>query len=132
MKIKHSVIVIFLFTLNGCKESSIVPLIGDWKLIAISTNENNNSFTSVNSDKILTFKDDQTFECNVNLLDEKIKSGCQNGSYSTENQTVYIKECFSIAGIAIPTGFQYEINSSGNLIVSLNCQEFCIEKYKKL
>lgn len=116
------------FSCNSSDSVENVDLIGNWRLIEILADPGNGSgtFTSVISDKIITFENGGTITSNGNLCDMSINSDNQtSGTYSVTNMTFNSLDCH------MPNqDFSFEQN--GNiLIVNYPCIEPCRAKFIK-
>jgi len=105
-----------------------VELIGDWRLIEIYSDpgDGSGSFTSVNSQKIITFNEDGSITSNGSLCDISITSNNPtSGVYSLIDSTFTTQDC-GFDGIAYR--FEKTLNT---LIISYPCIEGCGSKYIK-
>ena len=108
--------------------NSDTELIGNWKLIEVleDPGDGSGTFSSVASDKIITFKSGGIITSNGNLCDMTINAGTQTtGSYSFSESTFNSSACND------PT-YNYTYEQSGDvLIINYPCIEPCKAKYKK-
>ncbi len=111
---------------NDC--NSDTELIGNWKLIEILADPGDGSgiFSSVESHKIITFKNNGTITSNGNLCDMSITSDNQtSGTYSNSEMS------FSSANCNNPD-YDFTFEQNGNvLIINYPCFEPCQAKYMK-
>lgn len=120
-----------LFSCNSDDDNNSnieTELVGNWKLIEILADPGDGSgaFSSVESDKIITFESSGIITSNGNLCSMTINSGSQSsGTYSSSEST------FSSASCNNPNyNYTYEKNRN-ILIISYPCIEACKAKYIK-
>ena len=118
-----------LFSCNNDDDSNTeTNLIGDWKLIEVLADPGDGSgtFNSVESEKIITFKNDGTITSNGNLCDMSISSDNQtSGTYSNLEMTFNSTNCNDSA-------YDFTFEQNGDiLIINYPCIEPCQAKYIK-
>ena len=103
-------------------------LIGNWKLIEVYVDPGDGSgtFSSVKSNKTITFQNDGIITSNGNLCDMSINSDSQtSGTYSKAEMSFNSADCNN------PT-YDFTFEQNGNiLIINYPCFEACQSKYKK-
>lgn len=122
--------VVILFSCNNDDDStSETELIGNWKLIEVLADPGDGSgtFSSVESDKILTFGSGGTITSNGNLCDLSINSGNEtSGTYTNSESTFNSSDCNN-------PDYNFTYEQTGNiLIINYPCIEACRAKYKKV
>jgi hypothetical protein len=113
---------------NDNNSSSNEELVGNWKLIEVLADPGDGSgtFSSVESNKIITFENDGIITSNGNLCDMSISSGNQtSGTYSNSESTFNSSECNNP-----DYNFTFEKNEN-ILIINYPCIEPCKAKYMK-
>ncbi|MBO3097044.1 lipocalin family protein [Gelidibacter pelagius] len=118
-----------LFSCNNDDDSNPnTDLIGNWQLIEVLSDPGDGSgtFTSVESDKTITFKSGGIIASNGNLCDMGINSGNPtSGTYSTSKWTFNSPDCDN-------PEYDFTFEQNGNiLIINYPCIEPCKVKYKK-
>ncbi len=118
-----------LFSCNNDDDSnSEIELVGNWKLIEILADPGDGSgtFSSVESDKIITFENEGIITSNGNLCDMTINSDNQtSGTYSNSESTFNSSDCNN-------PNYDFTYEQNGNiLIVNYPCIEPCRAKYMK-
>src|SRR5210317_196695 len=80
--------------------NSSIELIGDWKLkeVLADPGDGSGTFTSVESSKIITFKNNGIISSNGNFCDMSISSDNQtSGTYSNSELTFNSSDCYDPA-----------------------------------
>jgi hypothetical protein len=118
-----------LFSCNKNDDSnSETELVGNWKLIEVLADPGDGSgtFSSVESDKILTFENGGTITSNGNLCDMSINSENEtSGTYSNSESTFNSSDCNN-------PDYNFTYEQTGNiLIINYPCIEPCRVKYMK-
>jgi hypothetical protein len=118
-----------LFSCNNDDDSNTnVKLTGNWKLIEVLADPGDGSgtFSSVESEKIITFENGGIITSNGNLCDMSISSNSQtSGTYSNSELTFNSSECNN-------PDYSYTFEQNGNiLIINYPCIEPCQAKYQK-
>ena len=118
-----------LFSCDSDDDSnSNSELIGKWKLIEILADPGGGSgtFTAVDSDKIITFENNEIITSNGRLCDMSIQSGNPtSGNYSISDMTFNSSDCAN-------PDYDYTFEQNGNmLIINYPCFEPCKAKYQK-
>ena len=118
-----------LFSCDSDDDSnSNSELIGKWKLIEILADPGGGSgtFTAVDSDKIITFENNEIITSNGRLCDMSIQSGNPtSGNYSISDMTFNSSDCAN-------PDYDYTFEQNGNmLIIDYPCFEPCKAKYQK-
>ena len=119
-----------LFSCNNDDDlDSETELVGNWKLIEILADPGDGSgtFSSVESEKIITFKNDGTITSNGNLCDMSISSDNQtSGIYNNFSESTFnSSDCNN-------PDYNFTFEQNGNiLIINYPCIEPCKAKYKK-
>lgn len=122
-----------LSLLMSCKSDddnspSETELIGDWKLIEVLSDPGDGSgtFTSVDSEKRISFKSDGTISSNGSLCDLSIDTNKEtSGTFSLVDSTFTSSDCNNDA-----YNYSFEKNED-ILIIAYPCIEACQVKYKK-
>ncbi len=108
--------------------NSNIELIGNWKLTAVLVDPGDGSgtFSTVESDKIITFENNGTITSNGNLCDMTISSDNQtSGTYSIAKSTFNSTDCNN-------SNHNFSFEQNGNiLIIGYPCIEPCQAKYIK-
>ena len=118
-----------LFSCNNDDDSNTnVEITGNWKLIEVLADPGDGSgtFSSVESEKIITFENGGIITSNGNLCDMSISSNNQtSGTYSNSESTFNSSECNN-------PDYSYAFEQNGNiLIIHYPCIEPCQAKYQK-
>jgi hypothetical protein len=118
-----------LFSCNNDDDSNTnVEITGNWKLIEVLADPGGGSgtFSSVESEKIITFKNGGIITSNGNLCDMSISSASQtSGTYSNSELNFNSPECNN-------PDYNYTFEQNGNiLIINYPCIEPCQAKYQK-
>ncbi len=118
-----------LFSCNNDDDSnSETELVGNWKLIEILADPGGGSgtFTSVESEKIITFENGGIINSNGNLCDMSINSENEtSGTYSNSESTFNSSDCNN-------PDYNFTYEQTGNiLIINYPCFEPCRAKYMK-
>ncbi|MGB0879431.1 MAG: hypothetical protein ACPGTO_02575 [Polaribacter sp.] len=116
-----------LFSCTNGNDSN-KELIGNWKLIEILADPGDGSgtFSSVQSNKIITFESSGIITSNGNLCDMTLNSDNQtSGTYSDSESTFNSSDCNNPS-----YNFSFEQNEN-ILIVNYPCIEPCQAKYIK-
>ncbi|WP_118194163.1 lipocalin family protein [Albibacterium indicum] len=104
-------------------------LIGDWKLIEVLADPGDGSgtFTAVESDKIISFKNNGIITSNGRLCDMSMNSDSpSSGTYSIADSTFTSPDCLD------PEYSNYSFEHDRDiLIINYPCIEPCRAKYKK-
>ena len=118
-----------LFSCNNDDDSnSNTELIGNWKLIEVllDPGDGSGTFSSVESEKTITFEIGGTITSNGTLCDMSINSDNQtSGTYSNSESTFNSSDCNNP-----DYNFTFEQNES-ILIINYPCIEPCQAKYIK-
>ena len=118
-----------LFSCNNDDDSnSNTELIGNWKLIEVllDPGDGSGTFSSVESEKTITFESGGIITSNGNLCDMSINSDNQtSGTYSNSESTFNSADCNNP-----DYNFTFEQNES-ILIINYPCIEPCQAKYIK-
>lgn len=112
-----------LFSCNDDDSNTKTELIGNWKLIEVVNDigDGKGIFSSVESDKIITFKNDGKLTSNGDLCTPSIDSNNQSsGTYSKSESSFNSSDC----------SFTFEKNED-ILIIHYLCRESCSAKYMK-
>ena len=108
--------------------NSNTELIGNWKLIEVLADPGDGSgtFSSVESDKIISFENNGIITSNGRLCDISISSdNPTTGTYSISDFTFSSSDCPN-------PDYDYAFEQNGNiLIISYSCIEPCRAKYQK-
>jgi hypothetical protein len=125
MKKILSVFMLFLFLIS-CQsddENTIDP-VGEWRLIEIlmDPGDGSGTFEAVNSNKTITFYNNNTVGSNGSLCNMGITTEANSGTYTADS--IFPDECSEIE-------LNYTITNSF-MEVSYMCIEPCIEKYEKV
>ncbi len=103
-------------------------LIGNWKLIEVLADPGDGSgtFSSVESDKIITFENNGIITSNGRLCDMSINSdNSTSGTYSISELSFNSSDCSN-------PDYDYTFEQNGNiLIINYPCIEPCKAKYQK-
>jgi hypothetical protein len=117
--------------LNSCSSDDSgtnTELVGNWKLIEVLADPGDGSgtFTSVESNKTITFNSDGTISSNGTLCDITITSNnSTSGTYSITESTFNSPSC-------INPDYNYTFEKNENIIIiDYPCIEPCKAKYKK-
>ena len=106
-------------------------LTGTWILIEQLADPGNGSgtFQPVDSDKTITFLENNQFFSNGNLCQtfQDVKGG-SSGSYDPVSKTLLVSDCVLIDS---SRSLMYEIQGN-NLIIHYLCIEPCAEKYQRI
>lgn len=118
-----------LFSCNNDDDSnSVVDLIGNWKLIEVLADpgDGKGTFSSVDSDRIISFKSGGIITSNGNLCEMGVNSDIQtSGTYSKSESTFNSSDCNN-------SEYDFTFEQNGNiLIINYPCIEPCRAKYKK-
>ncbi|MEQ8358718.1 MAG: hypothetical protein RH860_04465 [Cytophagales bacterium] len=103
-------------------------LVGQWKLIEMLSDPGDGSgtFSPVQSDKMINFYADLTFESTEKLCYMVTSSHDKGkGTYSIESNFIYPDSC------TYPTELSFQLNKD-TLIITYLCIEPCAEKYLKV
>tara|TARA_B100000787_G_C15957859_1_gene191855 strand:+ start:102 stop:500 length:399 start_codon:yes stop_codon:yes gene_type:complete len=118
-----------LFSCNNDDDSnSNTELTGNWKLIEVllDPGDGSGTFSSIESEKIITFESGGIITSNGNLCDMSINSDNQtSGTYSNSESTFNSADCNNP-----DYNFTFEQNES-ILIINYPCIEPCQAKYIK-
>ena len=118
-----------LFACNNDDDSnSNTELAGNWKLIEVllDPGDGSGTFSSIESEKIITFESGGIITSNGNLCDMSINSDNQtSGTYSNSESTFNSADCNNP-----DYNFTFEQNES-ILIINYPCIEPCQAKYIK-
>ena len=121
-------IAVVLSSCNNNDSNSEVALIGNWKLIAILADPGDGSgvFTSVESEKIMTFESNGTVTSNGNLCDMSISSNNETyGTYSNSESTFNSSSCNN-------SNYNFKFEQTGNILIVIHpCIEACKTKFIK-
>lgn len=136
MKFKSSIkvlsLVCMLAILGACNDDddngTTSPLVGTWELTAqlADPGDGSGTFSTVSSEKRITFYADGNFICNGNICDMSSSTGPPTtGTYDAVAGTLQSEAC---SGATVPYPFVLE---GGSLIISYPCFEPCRSKYEK-
>jgi len=120
----------FLLSCSNDDNIDSSNIIGTWKLEQVLADPGDGSgvFVDVDSDKTITFLDDDTFSSNGNIcFFNPLEERNTIGEFSSEDGELIPINCNSFA--FIKQRFKLEDNS---LIMSYSCIEACAEKYVKI
>ena len=113
---------------NDDEVNSKTQLIGNWKLIEVLADPGGGSgtFSSVESDKIITFENNGIITSNGRLCDMSINSdNPTSGTYSISELTFSSSDCTN-------PDYDYTFEQQGNiLVIDYPCFEPCRAKYQK-
>jgi len=113
---------------NDDNSNSNTELIGNWKLIEVLADPGDGSgtFSSVESEKIMTFGSGGIITSNGNLCNMSINSDNQtSGTYSNSESTFNSSDCNN-------PDYNFTFEQKGNiLIINYPCIEPCGAKYLK-
>lgn len=117
-----------LYSCSSDDTSTNTELVGNWKLIEILADPGDGSgiFTSVESNKIITFNSDGTITSNGTLCDITITSNnSTSGTYSITESSFNSPSC-------INPSYNFTFEKNGNIIIiDYPCIEPCKAKYIK-
>ena len=112
---------------NNDDSNSNTELVGNWKLIEVLADPGSGggTFSSVKSNKTITFNSAGIITSNGNLCDMAITSGNPtSGIYSKSESTFNLPNC---------PEYNFTFEQNGNiLIIYYPCVEACQVKYKKI
>ena len=114
-------------SLQACTEEETDDLRNKWKLIEVLADPGDGSgtFQPVESDKTISFFEDETIISNGQLCSMGIASNNgSSGTYSETEMTITPENCGFMAYV-----INYEFEG-GNLILNHPCIEACREKYE--
>ncbi len=123
------ILVGILFSCNNNEEEKTnTTLIGNWKLIEILADPGDGSgtFSSIESKKTITFKNDGTITSNGMLCNMSINTNnITSGTYDVYESTFNSPDCSN-------PDYKYTFQQNKNiLIINYPCIEPCIAKYIK-
>ncbi|MFD2917641.1 hypothetical protein [Psychroserpens luteus] len=129
-----AVYIVMVFSLIACSDddkvkSTDAELLGTWKLsqVYMDPGDGSGDFTSVDSEKTISFFSDGTLNSNTDLCFISSEIGQPStGTFSETEMTITVLDCD-----VSPFEMNFEINNN-NLIISYFCIEACQEKYVKL
>lgn len=114
---------------NDDNSNSDTDLIGKWQLIEVLSDPGDGSgtFSSVESDKTITFRNGGIIVSNGSLCDMGITSDRPTfGTYSSSESTFNSTDCNN-------SEYDFEFEKNGNiLIIKYPCIEPCQAKYKRI
>ncbi len=113
---------------NEDDENTDSTLIGEWKLIEVLVDPGDGSgtFQSVESNKVIEFKDDGTITSNGTICNMSVESDSStSGTYSLTDSTIYSAGCLDHV-----IDIWFELDGS-DLIIYYPCIEACGAKYRK-
>ena len=121
-----TVFVVLSCFLFSCSEEDS-EVVSKWKLIEqlADPGDGSGTFQPVESDKTVTFYEDETFISNGTLCTMTVNVGNgSTGSYSLQDSTITVDGC----GFSTPYAMTFEVQGSF-MILNYPCIEPCREKY---